>query len=198
MMGINRSPRVIKLVATHPRYRADIQRHASDLRVSATCNIPHPYPQDGATKWMEQTLKSTSEKKNAVFMVLSEDAFCGVMSLNAIDWEKGSAELDYWIAGDYQGRGIGTEAARQAVEHAREEFNLKVLFSACFVMNPASARVLEKNGFREVARILNDGIFGRKFLGQEIRRFRKDLAPGGESIPDRFGPRYLGGSGNGG
>jgi ribosomal-protein-alanine N-acetyltransferase len=184
---------MITLVAPNSRFLADIQRHASDLRVSATCNIPHPYPQDGAAKWMEQTLKSTSEKKNAVFMVLSEDSFCGVMSLNAIDWEKGSAELDYWIAGDHQGRGIGTEAARQAIDHAREKFHLKALFSACFVMNPASARVLEKNGFHEVARILNDGIFGRKFLGQEIRRFRRNLAPGAESISDRLGPRYFGG-----
>jgi RimJ/RimL family protein N-acetyltransferase len=143
---------------------------------------------------MNQTLKAMSEKKKAVFMVLSDDAFCGLMSLNAIDWERGCAELDYWIAGDYQGRGIGTEAARLTVNQAREELHLKVLFSACFVTNPPSARILEKNGFREVGRILNDGIFGRKFLNQEIRRFRKDLVPKAESISDSHVSRYLEGA----
>jgi RimJ/RimL family protein N-acetyltransferase len=182
---------MITLVAPMPRYLADLQRHASDLRVSSTCNVPHPYPQDGAARWMERTLKAMSERKKVVYMVLTNDTFCGLMSLNALDWERGCADLDYWIAGDYQGRGIGTEAARIAVERAREDLGLKVLFSACFVTNPASARVLEKNGFREVGRILNDGIFGRKFLNQETRRFRKDLEPEAEGISDHYVSRYL-------
>jgi ribosomal-protein-alanine N-acetyltransferase len=179
------------LVAPTPQYLADLQRYASDPRVSATCNVPHPYPPDGAVRWLERTLKAASEKQKAVFMVLSDDAFCGLMSLNAIDWETGCAELDYWIAGDFQGRGIGTEAARLTVDRAREDLRLKVLFSACFATNCPSARILEKNGFREVGRILNDGIFGRKFINQEIRRFRKNLVPEAESVLDKYVARYL-------
>jgi len=168
------------------RYVADIQRCASDPRVSATCNVPHPYPADGAQRWLERTLQSTGEKKNAVFLVLAERAFCGIMSVNAIDWEKGCAELDYWIAGDYQGIGVGTEAVRLAIQRARGELGLKVLFSGCLVSNAASGRILQKNGFREVGRFINDGRRGQKFLYQEMRRFRRDLLPGAHEIRDDY------------
>ena len=83
---------------------------------------------------MERTLASTAEKENAVFMVLLDDSFCGVMSLNALDLEKDCADLDYWIAADYQGRGIGTEAVRLTVNHARESFTCRC--SSVLVSSP--------------------------------------------------------------
>jgi len=174
----------ITLTLPDARYVADIQRYASDPRVSATCHVPYPYPADGAQRWLERTQQSTRERRNAVFLVLSDGAFCGIMSVNAIDWEKQCAELDYWIAGDYQGIGVGTEAVRLAIRRAKKELGLKVLFSACLATNPASGRVLQKNGFREVGRFLNTGRISPKFLHQEMRRFRKDLVPGAPHIAD--------------
>ena len=181
----------ITLTLPDARYVTEIQRCASDPRVSATCNVPYPYPADGAQRWLERTQQSTREKKNAVFLVLFEGAFCGITSLNAIDWEKRCAELDYWIAGDYQGIGIGTEAARLTIQRARENLHLKVLFSACLVSNPASGHVLQKTGFREIGRFLNAGRVGPKFKHQEMRRFRRDLATGAEEIADYHVTAYL-------
>lgn len=181
----------ITLTLPDARYGADIQRCASDVRVSSTCNVPHPYPADGAQRWLERTQQSKREKKNAVFLVLSDKTFCGIMSVNAIDWEKRCAELDYWIAGDFQGKGVGTEAVRLAIQHARGDLGLQVLFSACLVSNPASARILQKNGFREVGRFLNAGRVGIKFLHHEMRRFRNDLVPGAENVPDYHVTHYI-------
>jgi hypothetical protein len=42
--------------------------------------------------------------------------------------------------------------------------------------NPASAQALEKNGFREIEPITNDGRYGQKFIGETIRRFTLDQA----------------------
>lgn len=181
----------ITLTLPTANYLDAIQRCASDPRVSATCHVPYPYPADGAQQWLERTLISTREQKNAVFLVLWNGELCGIVSLNAIDWETHAAELDYWVAGDFQGRGVGTEAARQAIRYAGQVLNLKVLLSSCLVTNPASGRVLMKNGFSEIGRFIHDGKRGFKFLGKEMRRFRLDI---GDDTSESKGACELSGS----
>lgn len=182
---------MVTIVGPELKYLGDLQRQASDLRVSVTTNVPHPYPSDGAIAWMARVQRMMSEKKNRVFMVLSDDLFCGLMSLNTIDWEHGRAELDYWIGPDYQGRGIGTEAMGLVIERARQELGLRVLFSSCLASNPASARILEKNGFGSMGHFLNDGTFGEKFLNKEMIRFRKDLVAKAKGTLDRYDLHFI-------
>jgi len=59
----------------------------------------------------------------------------------------GAVELGYWISRPHWGRGFATEAARALIEIART-LRLTQLEAAHFADNPASARVLEKLGFR--------------------------------------------------
>ncbi len=65
-----------------------------------------------------------------------------------------------------------TNAVRLAVEYAIKELAMTTVFSGCWEGNPASCRVLEKNGFNEIESIINDGKYGQKFKGQRIRRFK--------------------------
>lgn len=135
-------------------------------------------------------MRSLAGKKNLVSVILCDEKFCGLMSINSIDWAMRTAELDYWVAGDFQNRGIGTEAARLGIMKAADS-GLAVLFSSCLASNPPSARILLKNGFIELGRFRNDGAFGRKFLGQEMRRFRRDLTPECSTVTDPFCPIYV-------
>lgn len=59
----------------------------------------------------------------------------------------GAAELGYWIARGYWGRGYATEACSALVEIAGT-LGLARLDAAHFADNPASGRVLQKLGFR--------------------------------------------------
>lgn len=93
-----------------------------------------------------------------------------MMSLNNI--KENTAELDYWVTYEFQGRGIATEAAGLAIRHARQSLNIVTLFSGCLLRNVASGRVLEKNGFKEINRtILEEG----KFKGETFQRFQLRL-----------------------
>jgi [ribosomal protein S5]-alanine N-acetyltransferase len=176
----------ITLVYPTLNFVEEIQRCASESSVSATCNVPHPYPTTGALDWMERIVRSMREKKSAVFLVLTDGAFSGVVSLNRLNTETGTAELDYWIAGEFQGKGIGTEAVRLVMKKATDDYGVKVLFSACLITNPASSRILEKNGFRETGRFVNDGQFGQKFFGRQMRRLRKDLSMLSQELADPY------------
>ncbi len=174
----------ITLTLPEERFLSDIQRCASDVRVSANCNIPHPYPVDGARQWLERISRSVQNGEKFVFIVLLEGIFAGIVSLNAIDQQEGSAELDYWIAGYCQGFGVGTEAVRLAVLRAGQDLSLKSLFSSCLISNLASEKVLRRNAFHELGHFFNDGAFGRKFLNEEMIRFRRDLRPERVQITD--------------
>ncbi len=58
-----------------------------------------------------------------------------------------SAEIGYWLAEPYWGRGIATRALRAFADYAFATFDLVRLYGTPFEWNPASARVLEKAGF---------------------------------------------------
>jgi RimJ/RimL family protein N-acetyltransferase len=65
----------------------------------------------------------------------------------------GEADLDYWIARPYWGLGFATEAGRAVMDIARNGLRLKSVASAHCRDNRASARVLEKLGFRPTGAI---------------------------------------------
>ena len=61
----------------------------------------------------------------------------------------GAVELGYWIARAHWGRGFATEAGTALIDIARM-LGLARLEGSHFVDNPASARVLEKLGFKPI------------------------------------------------
>lgn len=75
--------------------------------------------------------------------------YCGVYPHFAADGSaiKGEGTLGYYIAREYWGRGLGTEAARAFVEYGFGELGLKRLVTAVEQGNAASIRILEKLGF---------------------------------------------------
>ena len=149
-----------------------VQSYAGHPDIGATSNVPSPFPENGASQWFGAVSARVSAGQSQVFAVTFEQAFCGVVSLNEINREFGSAELDYWVAVPFQRKGIATRAAALAILHARSNLSAQELHSSCLTLNTASARVLEGNGFIEYARVR---IEAGKFQGYELRRFRLQM-----------------------
>ena len=68
------------------------------------------------------------------------------------------AEIGYWLAKPFWGRGIMTAVVAGVCRHGFEEFGLVKIVAHVFTGNPASARVLEKCGF------VQEGLFRKHFL----------------------------------
>ena len=80
----------------------------------------------------------------------SDDALIGGCGFDSFQVGKSHrAEVGYWLAKPLWGRGIMTAVVRRVCRHAFEEFGLVKITAHVFSHNPASARVLEKCGFRE-------------------------------------------------
>jgi ribosomal-protein-alanine N-acetyltransferase len=128
-----------------------VQALASDPRIAATSNVPHPYPPDGAVTWIRYTTAQRELGREVNFAIVADDhALVGVCGVLNIEGTPRRGELGYWVGVPYWNRGYASAAARELVRIAFEEHGLEELYSSCLVRNPASFRVLEKAGFRHV------------------------------------------------
>ncbi|MBP6506902.1 MAG: GNAT family N-acetyltransferase [Opitutaceae bacterium] len=150
---------------------ADVQKYASDLRLHATCNLPSPYPEGGAVFFLTGALKAQAAGEKYLFAVIHSSEFAGLMGLNDFNSAEGTAELDYWIALPFWGRGIATNAAALVIEHAFRNLGLKTLFSSILIRNPASRRVVERNGFKQIGELVYDGPWPARFGGERLARY---------------------------
>jgi len=107
--------------------------------------MPYPYTHSDAEFFISLTKK---EVPAVTFAITVENDFCGVIGLiPKNDVYRLSAEMGYWIGEPYWGQGLATEAVNLMVNYAFDQLNLERVEAGVFEFNPASMRVLEKNGF---------------------------------------------------
>jgi RimJ/RimL family protein N-acetyltransferase len=113
--------------------------------------FPHPYTESDAKQWIK--LAGTSPVTN--FAIASQvEAIGGIGFTLQSDIYKRSAEIGYWIGEPHWGKGIATLALGSIVQYAFANYDLTRLYATVFESNSASARVLEKNGFKLEARLI--------------------------------------------
>jgi ribosomal-protein-alanine N-acetyltransferase len=77
--------------------------------------------------------------------------------VNLIEVADGSAELGYRIAQKATGQGLATAGVREVCELAAARYGLTSLRAKVTMGNPASHKVLERNGFVAVGELMLDG-----------------------------------------
>ena len=107
--------------------------------------MPQPYTLADAEAYLLSVAKDGP--KHSLCIEVNGKA-AGAISLRfESDVHRLTAELGYWLAEPFWGRGIMSEAVAALVEHAFRTFALRRIFASVYANNPASARVLEKAGF---------------------------------------------------
>ncbi|HKO98966.1 MAG TPA: GNAT family protein [Pyrinomonadaceae bacterium] len=116
-----------------------------------TLTIPFPYHESDAEWWLRQRLEHTLKVGTDVSFAIRDHNDEMIGSIGADSLEPGTthrAELGYWLAKPYWGQGIMTNALSAYINYAFDELRVTKLVAHVFVRNPASARVLENNGFK--------------------------------------------------
>ncbi|WP_297067906.1 GNAT family N-acetyltransferase [Thermococcus sp.] len=103
-------------------------------------------------EWYETLRREKKREKAFAVVDKGSGGLVGVVGLYNIDHENRHAEVGYFLAREYWGRGYGSEAVRLVIEYAFEWLNLRKVYAHVFETNPASIRVLEKNGFKLAGR----------------------------------------------
>ena len=110
--------------------------------------LPYPYDEADADWWLGMVAEN--DGKEGVWRAIVVDGqIVGSISVERMaDEERNVGAIGYMILTPFWSRGIGTEAVRQICRIAFRELALERIIGEVFPENLASARVLEKNGFR--------------------------------------------------
>jgi RimJ/RimL family protein N-acetyltransferase len=147
-------------------------QHLNDRDIyDRTLRIPFPYTDASADEWLALIAKITEQQGRPVkFAVRSaDDALIGGCGFDG--FQAGTshlAEVGYWLAKPYWGRGIMTAVVQRLCRHAFEEFGLAKITAHVFPLNQASARVLEKCGFREEGFLRKHFLKGGQFVDARL------------------------------
>lgn len=124
----------------------DIRRHADNPNVSRNLldRFPYPYTLEDARAWIE----TASARPEIYLAIVRRDRVVGgIEGRPGEDVFRECAEVGYWLGEEWWGRGVATAAVERIVGILFER-GFRKCWAGVFSSNPASARVLEKRGFR--------------------------------------------------
>lgn len=113
--------------------------------------FPYPYTIKAASEWI--AIASQESPPTNFAIVVAGKAVGGIGLVLRDDINRCRAEIGYWLGEAYWGHGIVTEAVRALTEWAFDNFDLASIYAGVLEWNPASARVLEKAGYKFEARL---------------------------------------------
>ncbi|PVZ70360.1 GNAT family N-acetyltransferase [Pelagibaculum spongiae] len=112
-----------------------------------TANIPHPYLDGMAEDWISKHVQWFNDRETIVLAIelVDSGSLIGTISITQINGAAGN--LGYWLGVPYWGKGYCTEAAALLIEYGFNEFDLDLIYARHLPENPASGKVMIKNGF---------------------------------------------------
>lgn len=144
---------------------AQLHALASNYEIHrTTANIPHPYPEGMAEKWIATHHSQFFERKSVSLAITAPatGTLLGTIGLN-IHPTNNRAELGYWIGVPYWGKGYCTEAAQAIIHYGFGVLDLHKIIARHLFHNAASGRVMQKAGmqFETVLKdeILKNGVY---------------------------------------
>lgn len=142
-----------------------------------TLRIPFPYTAALAEQWLERVQKQTQQVGHSLNWVIrtQEEQLIGAVGLERQGPDAAHyAELGYWLAKPYWGRGIMTDVIKAVSRYTFETMGYEKLIAHVFSFNSASARVLEKSGFEIEGYLKKHRIKNGKFVDSKLYGLLRD------------------------
>jgi RimJ/RimL family protein N-acetyltransferase len=129
----------------------EVQHLAGDRSIAdTTLNIPHPYEDGVAERWISKHRETFAEGRGVTFAITCKPDGTLVGAISLMDMTKGhQAELGYWIGRPYWNQGYCTEAGHAVLRHAFLQLGLVRVHAGHISRNPASGQVMRKLGMRQ-------------------------------------------------
>ncbi len=116
--------------------------------------FPHPYTREAGKLFLEAIARADQRTRWAIDVGGEAVGSIGISPKERE--ERVTAEIGYWLAEPFWGRGIMTEVVGALTRYAFAEFpDIGRLEAGVFAGNTASMRVLEKNGYTLEATLKN-------------------------------------------
>lgn len=130
--------------------------------------LPYPYTEQDGKDYISAML-SANENNTFAFAITIDDKVIGSIGVfRQENIHRLSAELGYYIAEEYWGKGIMTEAVKQICEYVFDKSDIVRIYAEPFAYNFASCRVLEKSGFQYEGTLRKNAIKNNKLVDMKM------------------------------
>lgn len=109
--------------------------------------IPYPYTSKDADDYITAMLQADPNTTYAFAITVDDKAIGSIGVFRKDNIHQRTAEIGYYIAEPFWGKGLGTSAVNQMCAYIFENTDIIRIFAEPFAYNTASCRILEKNGF---------------------------------------------------
>ena len=134
--------------------------------------FPHPYSLADAQSFIENCL---ARKPETLFCIAGDGKAIGSIGFSIhTDVERFSAEIGYWLAEPFWGRGIMTDVLKAITEYALSAHGLHRIYALPYEWNPASMRVLEKVGYQCEGRMRHSAFKDNQLIDQFLYAFTRE------------------------
>ena len=151
---------VFELERWDEKYIADVAEYANNPNIARNLRnaFPYPYTWEDAKEFVFSCMQNDERRQCARAIVVEGRAVGSIGVFLGSDVYEKSAELGYWLAEPFWGKGIMAEAVRRICGIVFDRYGIVRIFAEPFASNTGSRRVLEKAGFR-LEGILEKSVF---------------------------------------
>ena len=110
--------------------------------------LPYPYTEQDGREYISSMLFADKNDTFAFAVTINGKVIGSIAVFRQENIHKQTAELGYYIAKDFWGKGIMTEAVKQLCDYVFAYTDIIRIYAEPFASNIGSCRVLEKAGFR--------------------------------------------------
>ena len=131
----------------------NLVNYANNLNIAKwlTNGFPYPYTYEDGKAYLSMIANDNPTKVFAI--EVNEKAVGSIGIFPQTDIHEKSAEMGYWLAEEYWGKGIMTKAIPEIISYGFRTFDIVRIFARPFSTNLKSQRVLEKAGFTFEAKL---------------------------------------------
>ena len=130
--------------------------------------LPYPYTEQDGKEFISAML-SADENETFAFAITVNNMVIGSIGIfRQGNIHRQTAELGYYIAEEYWGKGIMTEAVKQICEYVFANSDIIRIYAEPFAYNIASCRVLEKVGFQYEGTLRSNAVKNGRVIDMEM------------------------------
>ena len=130
--------------------------------------LPYPYTEQDGVDFISAMLSADTNETFA-FAITTEGKVIGSIGVfRQGNIHRRTAELGYYIAEEYWGKGIMTKAVKQICKYVFDNSDILRIYAEPFAFNAASCRVLEKACFQYEGTLRSNAVKNGKVINMKM------------------------------
>lgn len=130
--------------------------------------LPYPYSEQDGIDFISSMLSANEDETFAFAITLDDKAIGSIGVFRQQNIHRQTAEMGYYIAEEYWGKGIMTDAVKQICEYVFKNSDILRIYAEPFAYNTGSCRVLEKAGFQYEGTLRNNAVKNGKVIDMKM------------------------------